>query len=304
MENKIDLENLRRLTIETKFSQELLEKDYHLTRILHKISEKKIKDLVFKGGTCLNKCYLGFYRLSEDLDFVYNQDTKELSKRQIKLILDKIRRDIIEILEELGFETSKELGKGWKMLTSKFKPRIVGLEIITKYSSIINNSSQTIKLEISFRKKLIKPTKRKTIKHEFIDATGEPILPENIGIEVIDLSENLAEKFRALLVRKNIAIRDVYDIYFIFKNKIVKIDKDLIDLILTKINESSKEKFIRKELFDFIKGLVSKTSELDEKEISSMLKSDEDVDVKEMVKVIVGEFGEERDKRGEMGEII
>jgi len=304
MENKIDLDDLRRLSIGTKFPQELLEKDYHLTRILHKISEKQIKDLVFKGGTCLNKCYLGFYRLSEDLDFVYNQDTKELSKRQIKIILDKLRREIIEILDELGFETSKELGKGWKMLTSKLKPRIVGLEIITKYNSIIDNSVQTIKIEISFRKRLRKPTKRKTIKHEFIDAIGEPILDKDIEIEVIDLNENLAEKFRALMIRKNIAIRDIYDIYFILKNKIAKVNKDLIDLILAKINESSKEKFTRKELFDFIKNLESKTSELDEKEISSMLKSDEKPDVKEMVGVIVRGFAEEKDKKEERGEII
>jgi predicted nucleotidyltransferase component of viral defense system len=292
MENKVDLKKLfEDLAEKHKFPAELLEKDYHLTRILHKISEKQIKDLVFKGGTCLNKCYLGFYRLSEDLDFVYNQDTKELSKRQIKLILDKLRRELIEILDELGFETSKELGKGWKMLTSKFQPRIVGLEIITKYNSIINNSSQTIKIEISFRKKLRKPTKRKTIKHEFIDATGEPILDKDVDIEVIDLNENLAEKFRALMIRKNIAIRDIYDIYFILKNKIAKIDKDLIDLILAKINESSKEKFTRKELFDFIKKLDSRIPELDGKDISAMLKSDEKADVKEMVEEIVKEFG-------------
>jgi len=29
MENKIDLDDLRRLSIETKFPQDLLEKDYH-----------------------------------------------------------------------------------------------------------------------------------------------------------------------------------------------------------------------------------------------------------------------------------
>jgi len=292
MENKINLDDLRRLSTETKFPQDLLEKDYHLTRILHKISEKKIKDLVFKGGTCLNKCYLGFYRLSEDLDFVYNQDTKDLSKRQIKLILDKFRRELIGILDKLGFETSKELGKGWKMLTSKMQPRIVGLEIVTKYNSIINNSSQTIKLEISFRKKLRNPTKMKAIKHEFIDALGEPILRKDVEIEVIDLNENLAEKFRALLVRKNIAIRDIYDIYFILKNKLAKVDKDLIDLILVKINENSEKKFTRKDFIDFIKSLESKLSDLNEKEISSLLKSGETVNVKEMIQTIVKEFEE------------
>ena len=102
-----------------------------MTNILHKISEKKIKDLVFKGGTCLNKCYLRFYRLSEDLDFVYNQEVKGKTKLQIKKILDGLRRELFSILNEMKFKTSKELGKGWKMLTSKEDPKIVGLEIIT-----------------------------------------------------------------------------------------------------------------------------------------------------------------------------
>ena len=44
METKINLkEEIQRLTTKTRFSSKLLEKDYHLTRILHKISEKNIK---------------------------------------------------------------------------------------------------------------------------------------------------------------------------------------------------------------------------------------------------------------------
>jgi len=103
MENKIDLkEEIGRLSSKLKFSQKLLEKDYHLTMILQKISEKKIKNLVFKGGTCLNKCYLGFYRLSEDLDFVYNKDVKEFSKKQVKIILDELRRKSLKIVFNYG----------------------------------------------------------------------------------------------------------------------------------------------------------------------------------------------------------
>lgn len=290
MANKIDLEEFRRLSSEIGFSSNLLEKDYHLTKILHKISEKKLKYLVFKGGTCLNKCYLGFYRLSEDLDFVYNQDVKGLTKLQIKKILDGLRRELFEVLNELEFKTSKELGIGWKMLTSKEDPKIVGLEIIITYNSLIDNSVQTIKLEISFRKKLIKPTKMKTIKHEFVDALGEPILKKNVEIEVIDLTENFAEKFRALVIRKNIAIRDIYDIYFILNNNIVKIDKSLIDLILAKINESIDKKFTRKNFIDFIKNLDSKLYDLNEKEISSLLKSGEKVNVKDMIQTIIKNF--------------
>ena len=290
MADTINLDELRRIGAETGFSSKLLEKDYHLTKILHRISEKKIKDLVFKGGTCLNKCYLGFYRLSEDLDFVYNQDVKGKTKLQIKRILDGLRRELFEILNGLDIKTNKELGKGWKMLTSKEDPKIVGLEIITTYNSMIDDSVQTIKLEISFRKKLRNPTKMKAIKHEFIDALGEPILKKDVEIEVIDLTENFAEKFRALVTRKNIAIRDIYDTYFILKNNLVKIDKELIDLILLKINENAEKKFTRKDFIDFIKGLESKLSELNEKEISSLLKSGEKVNVKEMIQMITGAF--------------
>ena len=295
MATEINLDELRRLSAETGFSSKLLEKDYHLTRILQRISEKKIKDLVFKGGTCLNKCYLGFYRLSEDLDFVYNQDVKGKTKLQIKKILDGLRRELMGVLDELGIKTSKELGKGWKMLTSKEDPKIVGLEVITNYNSMIDNSVQTIKLEISFRKKLRNPTKMKSIKHEFIDALGEPILIKDVEIEVIDLTENFAEKFRALVIRKNVAIRDIYDIYFILKNKLAKVDKDLIDLILVKINESEEKKnFSRKDFIDFINSFESNLSDLNEKEISSLLKTGENVNIKEMIQMILKEFKDEK----------
>ncbi len=291
MEIEINLkEELIKLSDKTKFSSLLLERDYHLTRILHKISEKRINDLVFKGGTCLNKCYLGFYRLSEDLDFVYNQNVTSHPKGQIKNILDDLRRKLMEILNELGLQTSKELGKGWKMLTSKEKPKIVGLEIITHYDSLIDDSVQTIKLEISFRRKLINPTKMKAIHHEFIDALGQPILKKDVEIEAIDLFENFAEKFRALVTRKNIAIRDIYDIYFIIKNNILKINKETIGLILIKINESRKEQFTEKDLIQFIKDLNSKVSELNEKEISSVLRQDEKVSVIEMINIITASF--------------
>lgn len=291
METKIDLnEEIRRLSIETKFSPRLLEKDYHLTKILQKISEKRIENLVFKGGTCLNKCYLGFYRLSEDLDFIFNQDVKGLSKLQIKKILDNLRRIIFEILNELNLETTKELGKGWKMLISKEEPKIVGLEIITQYKSLLDNSLQKIKIEISFRNKLINSTITRPIHHEFINALGEPILKEDMEIEVIDLAENFAEKFRALVTRKNITIRDIFDIYFILKEGVLKIDEKIIKLSLIKIKESSGLEFTKNDLRDFIVGLNSKLSNLDEKEIFSVLKSEEKVDMKKMIDLIVKSF--------------
>jgi len=43
---------------------DIIEKDYHLHRLLYQIShDDYLKDaLVFKGGTCLVKAYMGYYR--------------------------------------------------------------------------------------------------------------------------------------------------------------------------------------------------------------------------------------------------
>ena len=57
-----------RIATQTGFYAPLMEKDYYLTLILSQIS-KLSENLFLKGGTCLNKIYYSYYRLSEDLDF-------------------------------------------------------------------------------------------------------------------------------------------------------------------------------------------------------------------------------------------
>jgi predicted nucleotidyltransferase component of viral defense system len=286
METEIDLkQEILRLSAQSGFSPRLIEKDYYLTKILHKISEKQIKDLVFKGGTCLNKCYLGFYRLSEDLDFVLNQDVWSLSKSQMKKTLDDLRRELFQVLNELSFETNKEIGKGWKMLTSNEDPKIVGLEVIVKYKSILDDSVQSIKIEVSFRKKLVNQTKKMSLHHEFVNALGEPLLNEDVELEVIDLTENFAEKFRALVTRKNIAIRDVYDISFILEGKILPFDDKVLNFALAKINETQPQ-FTKQDFKIFIESLDKKAEDLDEREILAVLKNDQKINIKEMVEVI------------------
>lgn len=288
MEDKANLkENVSRIAEENKFAKEIMEKDYHLTKILHELSKRQIKDLVFKGGTCLNKCYLDFYRLSEDLDFVYNKDVKGLSRNQVRKKLSEIKKEFFDILKRAELNVNTELGKGWKMLTSKEKPGIVGLEIITKYISLLDDKEKEIKIEVSFRKKLKNPPKEMIIKHKFYDALNEPLLDDNIKIEVIDLIENFAEKFRALYSRDK--IRDIYDINYIIINEIRALDKELFDLIILKINEN--KKLSKEEFIEFIKKLKDKINDYDIKELEAVLRTDENVDINKIVKRIEMFFG-------------
>jgi predicted nucleotidyltransferase component of viral defense system len=62
-------EAVRFTAAETRFLPRLIEKDYFCTLLLGYLSAAD-DSLVFKGGTCLAKIHAGFYRLSEDLDFV------------------------------------------------------------------------------------------------------------------------------------------------------------------------------------------------------------------------------------------
>ncbi len=56
---------------EWQLSEEVVEKDYVLGWLLWGIGGDPVlgRQWVFKGGTCLKKCYIETYRFSEDLDF-------------------------------------------------------------------------------------------------------------------------------------------------------------------------------------------------------------------------------------------
>jgi hypothetical protein len=91
-----------------------IEKDYVLSWILAGISEsKQLKDdWIFKGGTCLKKCYFETYRFSEDLDFtVLNMQHRD--HKYLKTVFGEIAEWIYEQAglelpdEAIGFELYK-----------------------------------------------------------------------------------------------------------------------------------------------------------------------------------------------------
>ena len=64
-----------RVAEETGLLATTIEKDYVLGWILFGIGQsEELTHWMFKGGTCLKKCYFDTYRFSEDLDFTLPQD--------------------------------------------------------------------------------------------------------------------------------------------------------------------------------------------------------------------------------------
>ena len=62
---------IRRLARSERVEPRIVELDYALGWALRGIANhgRLARHLVFKGGTCLRKCYFAAYRFSEDLDF-------------------------------------------------------------------------------------------------------------------------------------------------------------------------------------------------------------------------------------------
>ncbi len=179
------------------------EKDFLLTLILIKFWEK-YPDLIFKGWTCLNKVYFPYFRLSEDLDFVINQD---LGRAARQTLLREYEEGFVSDLRVLGLTLRAERTKYDEHRLAMFT---------FEYSSIFDNSIQTIKIDISLKSSLICWAKKLPIQSIYMDQfLEEPIFSQDHTISCIDLTESIAEKMRAALTRREPAIRDFFDIWYV-----------------------------------------------------------------------------------------
>ncbi|MBF0532594.1 MAG: nucleotidyl transferase AbiEii/AbiGii toxin family protein [Candidatus Omnitrophica bacterium] len=86
----------------TGFYAPLMEKDYYLTYILSRIHDL-CEDLIFKGGTCLNKIYYSYYRLSEDLDFSMRLPEYETTRGNRRKCIQLVKQNIESFAKNLGF---------------------------------------------------------------------------------------------------------------------------------------------------------------------------------------------------------
>jgi predicted nucleotidyltransferase component of viral defense system len=186
---------------ETGFTSRLIEKDYFCTVVLQHLTGDQ--GLVFRGGTCLAKVHAGFYRLSEDLDFV------------IPTQLDATRTD------------RKQSILGSKSAVAEIAGHVPVLRVVTPltgardstqyngavgYTSLLGRQDETIKIEVSLREPLLLPAIAGVAQTLLLDPfSGSPMIPA-LSVACLSRQEAMAEKLRAALTRRDIAIRDYYDV--------------------------------------------------------------------------------------------
>jgi len=221
------------------FYTPLMEKDYYLTFILSKINELS-PDLIFKGGTCLNKIYYSCYRLSEDLDFILRLPEVTATRGARRKAMQTIKNNIEAFSGHLGFRLigADQAGR------NESRQYIYYFE----YDAVTIPVKQTIKLEISLRFNPLLAPEARRIKHQYIHPFTGASLFDAGTVNCLALNEIVSEKLRAAALRKDIAPRDFYDLDFILRNKFNPANRQVRDLFRQKLIEDGGDANLKKYL--------------------------------------------------------
>jgi predicted nucleotidyltransferase component of viral defense system len=154
---------------------------------------------VFKGGTCLRKCYFGDYRFSEDLDFT---------------VLGRL--DAGAALSAVSACESAAASQGIKLLVREARVEIMNdeygresVEIKLPYRGALRmGSAQNVRFHLSADEEMAFDPVARPLLHSYEDAPGLAC-----DISAYALEEILVEKLRAVAGQRRHAVaRDVYDI--------------------------------------------------------------------------------------------
>ena len=178
----------------------VIDRDHALGVVLWALNQQlTAQGWVFKGGTCLRKCYFGDYRFSEDLDFtVIGRLNTEgalatiaacepaASSQGIRLLLEDARAEVMD--DEYGRES---------------------IEIKVPYRGALRmGSAPNVQFHLSADEELAFEPLLRPLLHPYDDALGLACELRSYALE-----EVLTEKLRAAAGQREYAVaRDIYDI--------------------------------------------------------------------------------------------
>jgi predicted nucleotidyltransferase component of viral defense system len=210
---------------ETGFNARLIEKDYYCSVILRELAPLFQTNLVFKGGTALNKVHAGFYRLSEDLDFVVPialDASRRLRREVVVPVKEGIERlcGILSCLEKAGEFQAHDNNRQHI--------------IVYTYESCLSAERGNIRIEVAVREPLIEPSHALVAKTMLLDPNSLKAVLPPIAVTVMSHRETYAEKARAALTR--VAIRDHYDLDYAVQSGSLDLHReDFVELLRQKL---------------------------------------------------------------------
>lgn len=203
----IDRREILDLAATQSLTPHVVEKDYALGWALAGIyaHPELAESWVFKGGTCLKKCYFETYRFSEDLDFTL-QDEAHLDEAFLQRVFSEISD---WIYERSGLEFPPDLQKFDIFANPRGKPSCQGK--LAYRGPVSPRSPPRIKLDLTADERLVLEPVETPIFHPYSDE------PEGgFSVRAYAYEEAFGEKVRALAERTR--PRDLYDVINLFRN--------------------------------------------------------------------------------------
>ncbi|MBU3821449.1 nucleotidyl transferase AbiEii/AbiGii toxin family protein [Flavobacteriaceae bacterium XHP0103] len=228
---------------EWKVPSDTVDKDYVLGHFLSVFVKYHKDTLIFKGGTCLRKCYIENYRFSEDLDFTAVNKDFVLEQKTLEVVAK-------EVTKKTGIQFFIEAVR-----PVLFKDQPKGFQVRIKYWGANHSRNQPpqshnrwntkIKLEVSTDELMLLDTEMRNIMHPYSDdLTGE----KQCGC--YSINEIVSEKLRALVQRSYTAPRDFYDLYHLTQ-EFTKADwKNIKPIFLKKMEHKNLEYKSPEDLID------------------------------------------------------
>ena len=205
----IDKRDIREAATTLGLIPSVVEKDYVLGWLLAGINAHPTisESWIFKGGTCLKKCYFETYRFSEDLDFTLTEPG-HINEAFLKKTLGEVA---VWVAEQSGLTLPADQ---------------IGLDIYTNprghlscqgkigYRGPVSPSGggwPKIKLDLTADERLVLPHVEREVFHPYSDRPDE-----GIQVNCYTYEEAFAEKVRALGERTR--PRDLYDVVNLYRH--------------------------------------------------------------------------------------
>lgn len=204
----IDRSEILAVAGDLSLTPDVIEKDYVLGWLLAGIfrNQTLAPAWIFKGGTCLKKCYFETYRFSEDLDFTLSDRTH--------LNADFLRDTFGQIARWVYDETGIEIPADQLRFEVLQNPRGgVSCEGRVYYNGPLRHTGSIprIKLDLTADELVALPPTDRRVGHPYTDLPEGGIIARCYAYE-----ELFAEKIRALAERTR--PRDLYDVVNLFRH--------------------------------------------------------------------------------------
>ncbi len=198
---------IRSIAAQSAIAPVVVDHDYALGCFLHFLAQEEVarRHWIFKGGTCLAKCWFPDYRFSEDLDFTAVEAvTHEAMLSTVKSTARRMqeRLGIRTDLREPTVETiNDEYGR------ESFEGKVY-------YQGIwqFRGDPRAIKVHVSRDEAILFAPISKEINHPYSDRDqlGQ------VDVRVYALEEVVSEKLRAFAGQRRFTVaRDVFDLHFL-----------------------------------------------------------------------------------------